>query len=199
MNRSIFLILKTNFKNILINFIFIYFLYLFNFYYLNLLSCEDKLAKAVVNGVNVRYSPSISYSRLYNSINFLQHHILNTPVIEHKFSIFRYLQPTGLRFSHTHVYDHYHINLYLDNMYNVHYGFSLTHNPQKLNLSPKEFEKFSLLDLYGNNRIQYVLNDLKVYDLSFLKVDDNSFKFKQFLLQHNENCILHFKHIVDNV
>lgn len=196
MIRSIFPILKINFKNFLVSFIFASFMYLFGFFHLNVLFCEDQLIKTAVNGITVRYSPSISPFRLYNSISFLQYYILNTPGTEYKFNIFRYLQQNGLRFNRTHPCDHYHLNLYLDNIFNVHYGYSFTHYPEKLNLLLEEFSKFSELDLFKKQQYQFILNDLKVYDLNVLKVDDNSFKFKQFLLQHNENCILHFKRFI---
>jgi hypothetical protein len=149
-----------------------------------------------VNDIVVRHSPSISPIRLYKSVSFIQHYILNTPSVEYKFNIFRYLQLNGSRFPHTYVYDHYHINLYLDNIYNVHYGFSLTHNIPKSNLLLKDFGEFSEVDLNFFRRYQYILNDLKIYDLNTLKVEDNSFKFKQFLLKYNENCISHFKRLI---
>jgi len=196
MNRSIFTIWKPNVKNFLISFIFIFFMYLFGFFNLSFLFCEDHLVKAVVNDIVIRHSPSISSIRLYKSVSFVQHYILNTPSVEYKFNIFRYLQLNGLRFPHTHVYDHYHINLYLDNIYNVHYGFSLTRNPFKLNLLLKDFGEFSNEDLNFSNNFQYILNDLKIYDLNTLKVEDNSLKFKQFLLKYNENCISHFKRFI---
>jgi hypothetical protein len=152
--------------------------------------------KTVVNGIAVRHSPSISPLRLYNSVNFIQQYILNTPPIEYKFNIFRYLQLNGLRFPRNFAYDHHHLNLYLDNMYNVHYGFQFTHNPQKLNLLSNEFSEFSKYNLYNQFRLQYILNDLRVYDLNFLKPDDNSSQFKQFLLNFNLKCISHYKNII---
>jgi hypothetical protein len=149
-----------------------------------------------VNGIAVRHSPTISPLRLYNSVNFIQQYILNTPPVEYKFNIFRYLQLNDLRFPRNHVYDHYHLNLYLDNIYNIHYGFSLTRHPEKLNLLLNEYEVFSKTNLYGRKQTQFILNDLKVYDLNILKPDDNSSQFKQFLLDFNLKCILHYKHII---
>jgi hypothetical protein len=149
-----------------------------------------------VNGIAVRHSPTISPLRLYNSVNFIQQYILNTSPVEYKFNIFRYLQLNGLRFPRNFAYDHHHLNLYLHNMYNVHYGFQFTHNPHKLNLLPNEFSKFSESDLHNQFQPQFILNDLRVYDLNILKLDDNTSQFKQFLLDFNLKCISHYKHII---
>lgn len=193
MNRSIFQILsKFNFKLFLINFFFILFLYFFSFLNKDFVSCDD-LFKLTYNGIKIRYSPTLSFYRLHDSIEFFQNYILNTSDLKFKFNIFKYSQLNGLRFSRNHVYDHYHLNLYLNNIYNVHYGFTLTHHPEKLNLLPHEYWSISDEDLLGKENLQYVLNDLKIYDLKALEIQNDTKKFKNFILKNNEKCIFQFK------
>ena len=147
MNRSIFSICKNlNFNSFSVSFIFILLMCLFGFFNIGFVVCDD-LIKFVYNNINIRYSPTLSSTRLHNSIEFFQNYILNTHHSQFKFSIYRYLQLNGLRFPRNCVYDHFHINLYLDSMQNVHYNFPLTHNPQKLKLLPHEYEKFTDYDL----------------------------------------------------
>lgn len=192
MNRSIFQMWQPNLN--CLNVFFILFLYLFNVFCIPVLYCDD-LMKIAYNGITVRYSPSICSFRLYNSIEFLQYRILNKPNLEYKFNIFKYLQLNGFRFPRNSVYDHYHLNLYLDNIYNVHYNFAFTHNPEKLNLLPHEYYKFSGHNLHYIHKYQYILTDLKIYDLNVLKAYDNTSQFKQFLFGYHEKCIFQFKNL----
>ena len=127
-------------------------MYLFGFFHLNFLLCDDRLVKTVVNGIIVKHPSSISQFRLYNSVYLIQDYALNTLVNNYKFNIFKYLQLNGGRFPRNYAYDHYHLNLYLDNMYNVYYGFQFIHNPHLLNLLPSEFKIFNLTDLWGKSQ-----------------------------------------------
>lgn len=180
----------------LINFVFTFLLYLFGFFSGDFVSCDD-LIKIVYNGMTIRHSPTLSSFRLYNSIHFFYNYVLNTQGSDFRFNIYKYLQLNGARFPNNHVYDHYHINLYLENMYNVHYNLSLTHQPYNLNLYLNEFTELSDINLYGQERIQYILNDLKIYDLEVLKKQNDTEKFKDFILKNNEKCIFQFKNMVN--
>ena len=196
MTRSIFSILKKfNFNLFLINFIFIFLIYFFGFFSGGFVGCDD-LIKTVYNNINIRYSPTLSSFRLHSSIDFFQSYILNTPGSHFKFNIFKYLQLDGTRFPRNSVYDHFHLNLYLDNMYNVHYNFPLTHNFKNLGLLLHEYKEFSKLDLYNQKILQYVMNNLYVYDLNLLKIEDYTDIFNKYINVNRNKCVEQFKNII---
>jgi hypothetical protein len=194
MNRSIFPIWY-DFNFFLKNVVFVLLLYLFNFFNSNFLVCED-LVKAVINGVNVSHSPSISPLRLHNSVNFFKDYILKTPGTEYKLNIFKYLQLNGRRFNNRCVFDHYHLNLYLDNIYKVHYGFSLTHSP----VNSLEFGQFSKYDLNSFKKTQYISRSLRIYDMDFLKIqidsEEDVEKFKDYVSINKKKCFSPFENIL---
>lgn len=197
MNRSIFQIwCKFNLNSFLINFIFILFVYFLGLFGVDLVSC-DELIKVVYNNINVRYTPTINSFRLHCSINYVLNFVLNAPDSHFKFNLYKYVQLNGKSFSYSSVYDHYHLNLYLDNMFHVHYGFTFTHNPYNLGLLPQDYKKFSDQNLFGKKRSQLILNDLRIYDLNIIKIYENNNEekknFIQFILDNNKNSILQFK------
>jgi len=195
MNRSIFTVcIKFNFNLFLTNFIFILFLYLFGFFHLHFLMC-DELIKAIINGITVRYSPSIDPSRLKQLVECFQHFMINN--LNFRFNIFRYYRFNGSRFPTDNVYSHYHLNLYLDNMLNVHYGCPFTQNPQNLNILFSEFSKFSDYNLYNEKTTQFILNNLYIYDLNLLTYKDYNYVFDEFITKNESRCIEQFKKIVD--
>lgn len=190
-NRSIFPIWQLNLKSFLINFIFILFLYLFGFFGGGFVQCDD-LIKIVYNNINIRYSFTLSSIRLQNSIDIFQNYIANTPTSQFKFKIFKYLQFDGSRFPRNCVYDHYHINLYLDNMSNVHYGCTLTHRPQSLGLSLNEFREISDQNLYEKEVTQYVLNHLHIYDLNRLTPENYTHVYNNYIATNKTQCTSQF-------
>jgi hypothetical protein len=187
-SRSIFQIWQPKKHNFYLNFFFIFFLYLFNFFNSTFLLCDD-LVKIVIDNIHIRYSPSISPLRLYNSFYHIKNYVINNSNSEFKFDIYKYMRLDGSLFPHNHVYNHYHINY-------VHYGFSLTHNIRNLNLLPHEYYIFNYRNLYEKDQIQYILNDLRIYDLNILKPKNNSEIFEQFLLEYNNKIINHYKKII---
>ena len=99
MNRSIFQIWKNlNFNLFLLNSIFIILVYFFGFFHRDFVVCDD-LIKIVYKNIIVRYTPTLSSTRLYDSIEFFQNYILNTPGHKFKFNMYKYIQFDGLRFS----------------------------------------------------------------------------------------------------
>lgn len=170
------------------------FLYFFGFFHLHFLMC-DELIKAVVNGITVRYSPSIDSSRLKQSVECFQHFMINNS--NFKFNIFRYNRFDGTSFSYKKVYNHYHLNLYLDNILNVHYGCPFTQNPQKLNILTSEFSKFSKRNLYNEKTTQFILNNLYIYDLNLLTYEDYNYAFNKYIVENKSRCIKQFKNIAN--
>ena len=195
MNRSIFIICeKFNFISFLTNFIFMLFFYLFGFFHLHFLVC-DELIKAVINGITVRYSPSIDSSKLKQSVECFQHFMINNS--NFKFSVFRYYEFNGDSFLTNNVYNHFHLNLYLDNMLNVHYGCPFTQHPENLNILPSEFSKFSDYNLYNKKTTQFILNNLYIYDLNLLIYKDYNYAFNKYIVDNEFCCIKQFKNIAD--
>jgi len=196
MIRSIFSILKKfNFNLFLLNFVFTLLIYFFDFFYVGFVGCDD-LIKIVYNNMNIRYSPTLSSFRLHSSIDFFQNYILNISGSRFKFNIFKYLQLDGTRFTRNNVYDHFHINLYLDNMYNVHYNFPLTHHPKNLGLLLHEYKKFSEYNLYNAERTQYILTNLYIYDLNLLKIEDYTDTYNRYINVNRNKCVEQFKNII---
>jgi len=197
MNRSIFPIWKTlSFNSFLISSVFTLLICIFGFFHGGFVECEE-LIKIVYNNINIRYSPTISSIKLYNSIDFFQNYVLNTPNSQFKFSIYRYLQFNGSRFPYNSVFDHFHINFYINNIYNVHYGFPLTHNPKKLGLLPHEYIEFSEFDLKNNNTIQYILNNLHIYDMNLIKFKDYTNVYNKYIEVNNNICISQVKKLAN--
>lgn len=193
MNRSIFQICKLknfNFRFFLLNFIISLIICLFNSFYLCVLVC-DELLKTVVNNIVVRHSPLINTLRLYNSVTFLHNHVVSNCNSNYKFNIYKYKNFDGSFFPCNSVFNHFHINFYLNNIYNVHYNFLLTHNPYNLNLLPFEYNKFTIEDLNQNDKIQYIMSNLYIYDLDVLKFDNYNYKYNDYILTNKEKCIIH--------
>lgn len=172
------------------------FIYFFGFFSVGLISCDD-LIKIVYNNINIRHSPTINSFRLNCSIDHVLNFILNAPDSHFKFNLYKYVQLNGKPFPRNSVYDHYHLNLCLDNMFQVHYGFTFTHNPHNLGLSLNDYKEFSEYDLYKRQNKQFILSDLRIYDLNVIKTYKNSNEelkfFTQFILDNNVNSILQFK------
>ena len=186
-----------NFNSFLINCLFIILIYFFGFFRRDFVVCDD-LIKLVYNNITVRYTPTLSSTRLYDSIEFFQNYILNTHRSNFKFSVYRYLQPNGLRFPRDCVYDHYHINLYLNNVQNVHYNFPLNHNPWKLGLSLDEYKKFNDFDLKNRKLTQYILNNLYIYDLNLLKIQDYTDVYNNYIDRNKNGCVFQFQNVFKN-
>ena len=185
MNRSIFP--AFNLKIIYLNIFFSVFLYIFNFLYLNVAHC-DELLQTIYKSITIRYSPSIKSSRLYNSVDFLQNYIINTQSTQFNLNIFKYLHLNGARFPGRSPYNHYHLNLHIDNIFFVHYNFQFTHH-QFLS----HFKPFTIRDLTDLPKAHYISKSLRVYDLDVLKPVNDTEKFINFIIKYNNNCNSQYK------
>lgn len=105
------------------------------------------------------------------------------------------MQLDGTRFPRDCVYDHYYINLFLNNVYNVHYNFPLTHHPKNLGLLVHEYDLFSYLDLNNKKKMQFILNNLYIYDLNLLKIEDYTDIFNKYINSNTSVCVEQFKNI----
>lgn len=200
MNRSIFsiyIIFKNfNFYLFLINLILTLFVCFFGILRGGFVNCDD-LFKLLYNNINVRHNFTLNSTILCDSIDFFQNYVLNTSSDKFKFRMFKYLKLDGTRFNKISPFDHFHLNFYIENMYNVHYNLQFTTHISLNNVFIPEFEKFSNFDLYGNfnkKKPQYIFKDLRVYNLDVLKVLE--LQNKEYLLIHRDKSVYFFKDAV---
>lgn len=172
-----------------LNLFTIFFMYLFIIIKIDLIYC-DNFIKIVYNDIKILHSPSISPIRLHNSVDFIQNYVLQTSDNKLVFDVYKYLQFNGLPFNKISPFNHYHLNLNLPNTFNVHYGFQFTH--KHLNL---DFTKFSDLDLNNDERLQFISDNLRIYDLGDLK--PQYFNFNTFFIDNKILCDSHLKKILN--
>ena len=195
--------LKIKLPNLITSFISSFFIVLFLYFFnllqpITIMSEGDELVKKVVNGIVVRYSRGskiINDQSIQVMVEHFQHYMNTTPASRHQFTVLRYWKKWEDRFIKVPAYWHYHVNLGIPNPWTIHYNIAFTCHPQICWVEGVDYQLFDTYNILGNKNKQYVMYDLRIYDLNLLKIDfmyNSEKNFTQYILKHNKNLSDYF-------
>jgi hypothetical protein len=164
--------------------------------------CEgDELIRKIVNGIVVRYSRDskiINEQSVQLIVDHFQNYLSTTADNHHQFKVLKYWKKWENTLVKVPAYWHYHVNLGIPSPWMIHYNIAFTHNPQLYWVENIDYTFFTEPDISQNRRPQYVMQDLRIYDLNLLKIDsmvNRQDSFKQFIAQNNKEIIKFFKNL----
>jgi len=131
-------------------------------------------------------------------VNHFQNYLSTSADNHHQFKVLRYWKRWENNLIKVPAYWYYHINLGIPNPWMVHYNVAFTHNSQPYWVSNFDYTLFSNNDILGGDQLQYIMCDLRIYDLDLLKIDNMFNKqdnFKYFIAQNNKEITKFFNNL----
>jgi hypothetical protein len=198
---------RFNLKMVLVNSIFIVFLYFFDFLNIKAYNLEPigpeaeltySLVKTVINEVYVIHSKSFNILHVTRTLNFIQHYFMTTDCNSIQYNFSKFKRTDGSHFNSKSHLNHY--NVYLSFQEFQEYQHTIwthqfTHNLPKNN--EIDFKFFSENDITQRYIKQHISSCIRIIDSTYIKSFNDSYvsndDLLKFAVENSFKITKHFK------